>query len=206
MTFTLNLDEGKYIVKLARRSIENEFNKNELIDLKDAPKKLSELCGVFVTLNKVKGVQKNLRGCIGYPYPIKQLKEAVKDVAVAAAFEDYRFPQVTKNELNEIIIEVSVLTPPETVKVDKPTDYPSVIKVSEDGLIIQSGNRSGLLLPQVPVEWNWDSEEFLSQCCIKAGLPPDAWLLPDTKIQKFQAIIFSEQTPRGEIIREELTH
>jgi len=83
--------------------------------------------------------------------------------------------------------------------VEKPSQYPSKIKVGEDGLIVEKNVFKGLLLPQVPVEWKWDNEQFLCQCCIKAGLPPDCWLLEDTKIYKFQAIIFEEEKPRGEV-------
>jgi uncharacterized protein (TIGR00296 family) len=201
MTFDLTLSEGTYLVKLARRTIEASFTRSK-VDRSDAPPKTREVCGVFVTLNTVRGVEKQLRGCIGYPYPIKPLAEAVNDVAEAAAFEDPRFPQLTKKELGEIIIEVSVLTPPETIKVEKPEHYPSHVKVGEHGLIAKRGGKSGLLLPQVATEWKWDSEEFLSQCCIKAGLPPDSWLLPGTQISSFKAIIFAEKTPGGEVERE----
>jgi uncharacterized protein (TIGR00296 family) len=108
---------------------------------------------------------------------------------------------MTVEELDKVVFEVSVLTPPEPVSVNNPKDYLNKIKVGEDGLIIEHGYRKGLLLPQVPIEWGWCEEEFLCQCCIKAGLPPDSWLTKDTKISKFKAIIFEEQTPKGEIIR-----
>ncbi|MCX6649552.1 MAG: TIGR00296 family protein [Candidatus Bathyarchaeota archaeon] len=203
MTFDLTLSEGTYLVKLARRTIEASFSRAK-VDLSDAPPKTREVCGVFVTLNSLRGGEKQLRGCIGYPYPIKPLAEAVNDMAEAAAFEDPRFPRLTKKELGEIIIEVSVLTPPEAIKVEKPEQYPSCVKVGEHGLIAKRGGRSGLLLPQVATEWGWDSEEFLSQCCIKAGLAPDSWLLPGTQISSFKAIIFAEKTPGGEVEREEI--
>ncbi len=203
MTFDLTLPEGTYLVRLARRTIETSFIKGK-VDLSDAPPKTREACGVFVTLNSLRGGEKQLRGCIGYPYPIKPLVEAVNDVADAAAFEDPRFPRITKKELGEIVIEVSVLTPPERVRVEKPEQYPSMIKVGVDGLIIKRGGRSGLLLPQVATEWEWDSEEFLSQCCVKAGLPPDSWLLPGTEVSRFQALIFAESTPGGDVEREEI--
>jgi uncharacterized protein (TIGR00296 family) len=201
MTFDLTLPEGSYLVKLARRTIETSFIKVK-VDFSNAPPKTRESCGVFVTLNSLRGGEKQLRGCIGYPYPIKPLVEAVNDVAYAAAFEDPRFPRITKKELGEIVIEVSVLTPPERVRVEKPEQYPSMIKVGVDGLIIKRGGRSGLLLPQVATEWEWDSEEFLSQCCVKAGLPQDSWLLPGTEVSKFQALIFAESTPGSDVKRE----
>jgi uncharacterized protein (TIGR00296 family) len=203
MTYDLTLDEGTYLVRLARRTIEASFTKAK-VDLSDAPPKTREVCGVFVTLNSLKGEEKQLRGCIGYPYPIKPLVEAVNDVADAAAFEDPRFPRLTQKELMEIVVEVSVLTPPERVKAEKPEQYPSMIRIGVDGLIVKRGGRSGLLLPQVATEWEWDSEEFLSQCCVKAGLPPDSWLLPGTEVSRFQAIIFAESTPGGEVEREEI--
>ena len=203
MTFDLTLPEGSYLVKLARRTIETSFIKVK-VDFSDAPPKIRESCGVFVTLNSLRGGKKQLRGCIGYPYPIKPLVEAVIDVAYAAAFEDPRFPRITKKELGEIVIEVSVLTPPERVRVEKPEQYPSMINIGVDGLIIKRGGRSGLLLPQVATEWEWDSEEFISQCCVKAGLPPDSWLLPSTEVSRFQALIFSVSTPDSDVERDEI--
>ncbi len=102
------------------------------------------------------------------------------------------------------MFEVSVLTPPQPVKVEKPKDYPSKIKVGRDGLIVEKRYYKGLLLPQVPIEWRWEEEEFLCQCCIKAGLPPDCWLLEGTTIYKFQAIIFEEASPKGKVESKEL--
>jgi hypothetical protein len=90
------------------------------------------------------------------------------------------------------------------IQAKKSSEYPSKVKVGEDGLIVERGMFKGLLLPQVPVEWKWDCEEFLCQCCIKAGLPADNWLLDGTRIYKFQAIIFEEEQPRGEINRKAL--
>jgi hypothetical protein len=123
----------------------------------------------------------------------------VIEAAISAATQDPRFPSVTPQELDHIAFEVSVLTPPERVTAEKPTDYPSKIDVGRDGLIIERGYRKGLLLPQVPVEWNWNTEEFLCQTSMKAGLSPDAWLTKDTKIYRFQAIIFEETSPKGTI-------
>jgi uncharacterized protein len=140
-----------------------------------------------------------LRGCIGLLYPTNPLVEAVIEAALSAATGDPRFPQVAHEELDEIVFEVSVLTPPEQVTVEKPTEYPSKIEVGRDGLIMERGYYKGLLLPQVPVEWNWKEEEFLCQTAMKAGLSPDAWLLKDTMIYRFQAIIFEEVSPKGQV-------
>jgi len=199
MPFELTPEEGTYLVRLARKSVEAGFEGGES-DISDAPAVTREPCGVFVTLSKMRGGEKDLRGCIGYPYPIKPLAEAVRDVAYAAAFEDPRFPPLDKSELSEVIVEVSVLTPPEAIEAK-----PSEVSIGKDGLIVKRGGRSGLLLPQVATEWGWDAEEFLCQGCAKAGLPQDAWCVPGTQVSTFQAIIFTEESPSGAVKREELT-
>jgi len=203
--FELSDDEGAFLVKLARRAVEENLRSGKIINPpKETPPKLMERCGVFVTLNSIKGGIKELRGCIGFPYPTYPLVRATIEAAIDAATRDPRFYPVSLNELNHIVFEVSVLTPPEIVEVDDPREYPSKIKVGVDGLIVERGYYRGLLLPQVPVEWGWNEEEFLCQCCIKAGLPPDYWLLKGTKIYKFQAIIFEEEHPKGSIVRKHL--
>lgn len=206
MNFQLNEQEGEYIVKLARTAVE-QYLRNQKITSppKQVPKKLLEKCGVFVTINSVKDGDKELRGCIGYPYPTTMLAQAVIETALNSATQDPRFYPLSPEELDHVVFEVSVLTPPELVETDNPKQYLTHIKVGEDGLIIERGMCKGLLLPQVPIEWRWDEEEFLCQCCVKAGLPPDNWLLKDTKIYKFQAIIFEEQTPNGEVKRKTLS-
>jgi uncharacterized protein (TIGR00296 family) len=202
--FVLNQEQGEYLVKLARATIEYELGLVAKPRTDDAPDVTKAKCGVFVTLNTVQGESESLRGCIGYPYPIKDLLTAVIDSAHNAAFSDPRFPPVDKEEMDNIKVEVSVLTPPQPVKVGNPMEYPAKVKVGRDGLILSRGMRRGLLLPQVAVEWGWDSEEFLSQCCFKAGIPPDSWLLEGTEIQVFQALIYSERSPHGDIVRHEI--
>ncbi len=202
MSFKLTDEEGKLLVKLARKAVEEYLKSGRIIETpEDISRNLLKPCGVFVTINSVKRGAKELRGCIGFPYPTTPLVKAVIRSAINSATEDPRFRPVSIEEMDQIIFEVSVLTPPQLIKVQKPTEYPSKIKVGKDGLIVERGFYKGLLLPQVPVEWGWDEEEFLCQCCIKAGLPPDSWLLKDTKIYKFQAIIFEEVSPGGEVIR-----
>jgi len=140
-----------------------------------------------------------LRGCIGLPYPTTPLTKAVIEAAVSSSTQDPRFPPLSMQELDSIVFEISVLTPPERVIVRNPLEYISKIKVGKDGLIMENGYNKGLLLPQVPVELNWNEEEFLSQTAMKAGLLPDAWLLENTKIYRFQAIIFEEEIPKGNV-------
>jgi uncharacterized protein (TIGR00296 family) len=200
MTFQLTLEEGKFLVNLARQTVTEYLKNGKILQVPEGiSPKLMKKSGVFVTLNNFNKGAKMLRGCIGLPYPTTPLVQAVIEAALSAATRDPRFPPVAPEELDQITFEVSVLTPPEIVEAEKPTDYPSKIKVGQDGLIIENGYCKGLLLPQVPIEWNWNEEEFLCQCSMKAGLPPDSWLLKDTKIYRFQAIIFEETLPKGNI-------
>ena len=206
MSFELSLEEGKFLIQLARSAVNEKLEKDKTIPPpKETPKKLFEQCGVFVTISSLRNGEKELRGCIGYPYPISPLVEAVIDSAINAATQDPRFYPLTLKELSKVVFEVSVLTPPEPVEVKNPKEYLTKIKVGEDGLIVERGFYRGLLLPQVPIEWGWCEEEFLCQCCVKAGLPPDSWLTKDAKIYKFKAIIFEEETPLGEVKRVNLS-
>lgn len=198
----LSLQDGEYLVRLARRAIESRLREGKHVEPL-APERLMEPKGVFVTLNRREGAHR-LRGCIGYPYPEKPLAETVVDAAIGAALHDPRFKPISLEEMDEIVVEVSILTPPKKIEVKRPEDYPSHIKIGKDGLIVSRGGLRGLLLPQVPIELGWDAEEFLTQCCIKAWLPPDAWLLPETEVYKFQAEIFAEEEPRGRVVRVEL--
>jgi uncharacterized protein (TIGR00296 family) len=201
MSFQLTIEDGKYLVNLARRAVTEYLEKGQVLQVPEGVlTKLMEKCGVFVTLNRIHNGEKTLRGCIGLPYPTTPLSEAVIEAALSAATQDPRFPSVALEELDNIVFEVSVLTPPERVEVEKTTEYPSKIKVGRDGLIVERSLCKGLLLPQVPVELKWGEEEFLCQCSMKAGLPPDSWLLKDAKVYRFQAIIFEEVSPKGQIM------
>jgi hypothetical protein len=196
----LSDSDGVILVKTARNAV-TEFlsNGNRMKLESDLEEKFSFNSGVFVTLNNPDG----LRGCIGFPMPEKKLSHAIIEGAIAAATEDPRFPSVKTNELNDIVFEVTVLTPPVVVDVSDPMEYLEKIKVGRDGLIIRHSFSSGLLLPQVPVEYGWDVEEFLQHTCEKAGLARDTWKNEDVKIEKFEGIIFKEETPNGAIVREE---
>ena len=183
----LSNEDGKYLLDLAKDAIETYVKENQKIDVpSDCPEHLKEKLGVFVTLNK----NNNLRGCIGYPEPVFPLVEATIDSAISAAARDPRFPQVGISELESLDYEITVLTKPQLIEVEKPVDYLDNIVIGEDGLIVEKGFYRGLLLPQVAPEHNMDKEEFLSHTCMKAGLRPDAWLEKDTKVFKFQGQIF----------------
>jgi hypothetical protein len=192
----MDMEDGKIAVKLARESIETFIRDGRRTDIvRRTP--FDEERGVFVTINK----DKQLRGCIGYPYPIKPLGEAIVDSAINAATNDPRFPSLSVKELAEIKIEVTILGKPEKLDV-KPKDLPREIKIGRDGLIVKRGFYQGLLLPQVPVEWNWDTEEFLCQTCFKARLPPDCWLDDSTEVYRFKGQIFEER--EGEIVEKKI--
>ncbi|MBD3259177.1 TIGR00296 family protein [Candidatus Woesearchaeota archaeon] len=173
------------LVDIARKAIECRFNHKE-VDLNDEI--LENKRGVFVTLTK----DGELRGCIGFPEPVYPLGEAVRKAAVGAAFGDPRFPPVEEDELKDVQIEVSVLTLPEEITVADPQDYLDFIRLGKDGLMIEMNGQGGLFLPQVPLEWNWDVNEYLEQLCLKAGLAPGSWALPDAKLYKFESQVFSE--------------
>jgi uncharacterized protein (TIGR00296 family) len=197
----LSESEGEILVKTAREAVTEFLKNNKKIKLsKEFESNFSFNSGVFVTLNSYGG----LRGCIGYPLPNEKLSDALADAAIAAATQDPRFPPVTAKELDKITFEVTVLTPPTYVEAKNPLEYPLKIKVGRDGLIVKAGFNSGLLLPQVPQEYGWNEEEFLNHTCVKAGLPKDCWKNKDTVIQKFEGIVFKEQSPNGKVVEVKL--
>jgi len=195
----LSDSDGAVLVNTARKAVTEFLSNGNKIKLEpEFEKKFSFNSGVFVTLNKTGG----LRGCIGFPLPVKKLARAIVDGAIAAATEDPRFSPVTTKELGDIVFEVTVLTQPIEIDVSDPIEYLSKIKVGRDGLIISHSFYSGLLLPQVPGEYGWNEEEFLQHTCLKAGLAKDFWKSGEAKIEKFEGIVFKEETPNGKVVRE----
>ena len=193
-------EDGKVLVKMAR-SVVTEYitNSNKVFD-QAFEEKFSFDAGVFVTINDKSG----LRGCIGFPLAVKKLSNALTNAAIAAATDDPRFPSITQNELNDLVFEVTVLSETEEISSNSPNEIIHAIKIGRDGLMVEKDFQSGLLLPQVPVEQNWNVENFLNHTCHKAGLPNDSWKDKTTKISKFQGVIFREILPNGEIIQEKL--
>ena len=197
----LSNDDGHVLVKTARIIVTQYLKNGTKPKLeKEFTDNFSFKSGVFVTLNTTLG----LRGCIGYPLPDKLLFSALEDAVISAATKDPRFPAVKSKELDSITFEVTILTPPEKIVVSKPEEYLSKIKIGRDGLIVKHGFYSGLLLPQVPVEYGWNEKEFLEYTCEKAGLPKNYWKNSETEIQKFEGIVFKEENPNGIVIREML--
>jgi uncharacterized protein (TIGR00296 family) len=191
----LNLEDGTKAVQFARQIIQAyvQQKKNSIPVLGSS---FQEKQGVFVTLHTYPDHE--LRGCIGIPLPVMSLQSSILEAAQSVT-QDPRFPPLQEEELDAILVEITILTKPQLIKVKEPKDYPVHIDIGRDGLIVEHGFYKGLLLPQVPVEQAWEKEEYLSHTCMKAGLPPDAWFDKSTKISKFQGQIFTEIKPHGPI-------
>lgn len=202
MSHTYSDDDGVFLVGLARKTVDEIVKtKQKPKTPEETPEHLRAKSGVFVTLNSISSDHVSLRGCIGRPYPSLPLVEATIDSAVDSAINDPRFPAITPKELDSIIVDLSVLTPPKKIEYSKPEELLDLVKVGRDGLIAVKGMFRGLLLPQVPVDWGWDTKEFLEHTCNKAGLPIDLWKDSETEFMSFQAEIFGEEKPRGKIVR-----
>jgi uncharacterized protein (TIGR00296 family) len=199
-----NVEDGKLLIQFARDNIENYLTHSKRISVPEEIKqKFGDNYGAFVTLNTYNISGNPLRGCIGYIEPTYPLYNVIHRVSVSSATEDPRFPSVSLKEMDNIVIELSILTPPKLIEVSDPKEYLEKIVIGRDGLIAEKGMRRGLLLPQVPVDHdrNWSVEEFLNHTCQKAWLPSDSWKEKSTKIYSFQAILFEEVKPRGEVVR-----
>ncbi len=190
----IGLDEkvGKEAVALARQVIDS-YVRGSAPDA-DIPSDFNILAGAFVTLHTHPARQ--LRGCVGIPEPVMSLGDAIIRAALGAC-QDPRFPPLREDEVERITVEVSILTPPKRLEAEDPATILHSITVGRDGLIIERGGHRGLLLPQVPVEWGWDAEEYLENLCRKAGLKPKDW--KDAELFSFESIIFTESEPRGEV-------
>ncbi len=197
--------DGKELLQFARDNIEYFLKNSKRIVIPEGLKeKYKENYGAFITLNIHDAKDNPLRGCIGYIEPKFALYDVVHKVSISSAIEDTRFSSVSIDEMDNITIEISILTPPKLIEVSTPNEYLEKIVIGRDGLIAERGMRRGLLLPQVPIDHdrNWDVETFLNHTCSKAWLSSDAWKnINMTKIYSFQAIIFEEKTPRGEVVR-----
>lgn len=180
-TFMLTEEERDYLNDLVRLSIESQLS-GEGPDTPPEPptEKLKREHGAFVTL-KLDG---DLRGCIGHVQGDGPLYQTIWDMARAAAFRDPRFGPLTSEEWSRVETEISVLGPINFCR------DPNAIEIGRHGLIVNRGEKSGLLLPQVAVEWGWTKDQFLRQVCQKAGLQPDAWNKVGTHVYWFEAVIF----------------
>ncbi len=197
--------DGKELIQFARDNIKYYLkNREEMMIPEVIKEKFKENYGAFVTLNTHNAKGNPLRGCIGYIEPKFALYDVIHKVSISSATEDTRFSSVSIDEMDTITIEISILTPPKILEVSSPNEYLEKIVIGRDGLIVERGMKRGLLLPQVPIDHdrNWDVETFLNHTCSKAWLSSDAWKdIKGTKISSFQAIIFEEKTPLGEVVR-----
>jgi len=196
----LSDEDGIYLVRLARKAIETFVTEGRVLEEpSDAPQHLRRKGMAFVTIEKLVGNERELRGCIGFLKPVYSLLKTVISAAIAAASEDPRFPPLSRAELDSIVIEVSVLSLPRKV-----SDPLREISIGRHGIIVTRGLYSGTLLPQVPVEYCWDVETFLAEGCLKAGMEPDCWMDPNTSIEIYEGVVFQELEPRGRIVRRNL--
>jgi uncharacterized protein (TIGR00296 family) len=182
----LTADEGSIAIRSARAAIEHVVGKKPKAVPATNPV-FSEKRGVFVTLTK----NGELRGCIGLPYPVMPLGEAITHAAGAAALEDPRFPPVSRDELAAIHVEVTILTVPVPLE-GEPASRPGRVEVGKHGLIVRGMGTSGLLLPQVATEYDWDATTFLDHTCMKAGLSGRCWTSKNVEILTFEGQIFTE--------------
>ncbi len=183
MVRRLTEEERGALLGLARSTIAQFLKDGSRVPLPEAKGHLSEVCGAFVTLNS----RGQLRGCIGSMIGRGPLVETVQEMAIAAATEDPRFDGLKPSELEDVDIEISVLSPMRRI------EDVSEIEVGTHGILMRQGIYQGVLLPQVATEWGWDREEFLANTCLKAGLPTEAWKDPETVIEIFSAEVFGEK-------------
>jgi len=194
--FNLTDKEKNVLLDTAREAITSMLEKRRFACREFEPEVVNDKsplfmrCGAFVTLRQAEGTSHKLRGCIGLMTSNMPLYETVKLMAVDAAFNDYRFLPLTKEEFSLCTIEISVLSPMKIC-----TDIKK-IQVGVHGIYLNCKGRSGVLLPQVPVEQGWNRDEYLDYINIKAGLPPKTHLSPEAKLYTFTAVVFSEDHGR----------
>ncbi len=181
-TTELSIELQKKLLYIARNTVETYIREQKIPECHVEEAELERKAGAFVTL-KAHG---RLRGCIGYVEGIKPLYQTVRDMAVAASTEDPRFSPIEEDELADLHIEISVMSPLRKV------ESPDEVEVGVHGILMKRGFRSGLLLPQVATEHNWDRQTFLEHTCLKAGLPRNEWKNSDVDIYVFSAQVFHE--------------
>ena len=191
MAFTITAEEKKILLAMARESITSELErrKPEYTEYINEDSALKKPCGAFVTLHEVAPIsgKRSLRGCIGRMTANLPLEETVRVMAREAAFGDPRFPPLKADEFSRCHIEISALSPM------SPCSDPGQVEIGVHGLYLTRGYRSGVLLPQVPVEQGWNKEEYLDYICVKAGLPAGSYKAQDAQLFTFTAIVFGEE-------------
>ncbi|MCL2712413.1 MAG: TIGR00296 family protein [Methanomassiliicoccaceae archaeon] len=192
---SLSTNDGIVAVKTARCVITQEVTKERTAYMMHFP--YTEKCGVFVTINKFPSL--NLRGCIGFIEPLYELPYALEHAARSAC-HDPRFQSLKKSELDNVVVEVTILTRPERIIVKEKKELLNEIIIGKHGLLLEYKDRRSVFLPQVPEEWNWNVTEYLENLCMKAGISKDKWKDDECEISSFEGRIFKETTPSGDII------
>jgi AmmeMemoRadiSam system protein A len=187
MDFTISPDDQRFLLALASESIASALENRKPRFQSAESAVLRQPCGAFVTLHKDYSGGRELRGCIGRMTANLPLEETVRVMAREAAFGDPRFPPLRPGELEQCHIEISALSPMEVCP------DPQQVKVGVHGLYLAKGGRSGVLLPQVPVEQGWNRDEYLDYICVKAGLPPKSYKAADATLSTFTAVVFGEE-------------
>jgi uncharacterized protein (TIGR00296 family) len=193
--------DGESAVRIARQVVDQFTTKRKRPVIEDYPITFQQNSGAFTTLSTYP--ENELRGCIGLPLPRQKLIDALIESAMSAT-QDPRFPPLAPGELDRIVVEVTIMSPLEVIKARVPKDYISQIQIGRDGLYLESSWYSGLLLPQVPVEYGWDVEEYLAHLSMKAGMAADGWARDGVRISRFSGEVFHESEPRGKVVREAL--
>ena len=200
-------ETGQYLVKLARYAAESWIIEGKTPKpIEPMPEQAKFQTGAFVTVKKIMENDHTLRGCIGYILGIKPLYQEIIDLSRESTLNDPRFSPVSEGELNDLLFEVTVLTPPVEIEYNSSEELLNQIEIPGDGLIVKHNRFQGLLLPQVPIEQGWNEEEFISYTCRKAYLPVDIWRNEKITVEKFRGSIFSETEPKGVIERKSLNH
>jgi uncharacterized protein (TIGR00296 family) len=204
MMNALSTEGGKKLLGTARQAIADHLEGRNIDLTASESLEVRVPRGVFVSLFDVV-MGRGRRGCIGNPFPKASLLTETVHCAVEAATMDPRFDPLRLDEFKQrITLEVTVLSPLEHIIVKSPLDLPLNVEVGRDGLLVEGAGTRGLLLPQVAVDEGFDAEEFLNQCCLKAGLMPDAWITRDVRVARFQGQIFSEEGPGGRVFERKL--
>ena len=192
----MDTNDGIAAVRIARSIITNEVEgKHARYEM---PASFDRPYGVFVTINTYPSL--HLRGCIGYPDPVLPLKDVLGPAAISAC-SDPRFSSLKENELDAVVMEVTILTPPEQISAAK-ADLPAAIRIGRDGLMLEYKGRRSVFLPRVPAEQGWDVKEYLENLCMKAGIGKDRWKEKECLIFSFRGKIFKETSPNGDITEE----
>ena len=199
----LSLGDGVLLVRMARRAVEDYLLRGRVPEPPEVGGVLQAKGMTFTTIRRVSEGGYQLRGCIGYLSPVEPLVRNVVTTALAAALEDPRFEPLSPDELGSVVFEVSVLSPPADIP-SRGRERAREVVIGRDGLVVEYRIHKGVLLPEVPVEYCWDEETFLSETCIKAGMTPDCWLSDKVRVRRFTARVFREESPGGRVVEVDL--